>query len=184
MQLSVRLTVITAGLLLAATTGNAQQVVFGLAGGGTYSDFSHPDTPSRWGYTAGLFVGVKSYRSLNMLDVSYTQKGGEGARIDYVEASVTGGGLARGGGGSGARPYIGFSVAFPVSCDAPSAPLNAFCDNTNTEWGIPVGLMLGKFKPTGGFIGLDARYTIAINDASLNVYNNTWMFRLMIGRPK
>jgi hypothetical protein len=71
-----------------------------------------------------------------------------------------------------------------VSCTTTDAPANAFCDNTGTEWGVPVGITLGKWKSTGGFFGVDVRYTIPITDASVGVYNNTWMFRILIGRQK
>jgi hypothetical protein len=33
-------------------------------------------------------------------------------------------------------------------------------------------------------MGLDARYTLAVSEASLGVFNNTWMFRVLIGRMK
>ncbi|HEV2669749.1 MAG TPA: hypothetical protein VGU74_01540 [Gemmatimonadales bacterium] len=182
--MNIRFSVISVSILLAvATRSPAQQAVIGLSGGGTYSDFSNPDTPSRWGFTGGLFAGVAKYGSLSLLEVSYTQKGGKGARIDYVETGITAGGFAKSGSGR-ARAYGGITVAFPVSCDATDAPRTAFCDNTNTEWAVPVGIMLGKGKPTGGFVGLDVRYSIPLTDASRGTYNNTWMFRLMIGRPK
>ena len=182
--MNIRFTVSIVSLLLAAAASSpAQQAVLGLAGGGTYSDFSSPDTPSRWGFSGGLFAGVQTYGSLNTLEVSYTQKGGKGTRIDYVETGITVGGFAKSGSGR-ARAYGGITVAFPVSCNATNAPRTGFCDNTNTEWGIPVGIMLGKGQPTGGFVGLDVRYTIPLTDASLGTYNNTWMFRLVIGRPK
>jgi hypothetical protein len=179
-----RIAVIFVGILLAAATGSSAQVIVGLSGGGTYSDFGSPDTPSRWGFTGGGFVGQASSRALALLEVAYTQKGGEGARIDYIETGITGGGFAGPAGGSRARLYGGVTVAFPVSCNAPNAPATAFCDNTNTEWGFPVGITLGKWKHDGGFVGVDARYAVAVTDASLGVYNNTWMFRFVIGRPK
>jgi len=182
--MKIRFTVITVGMLLATATGSSAQVVMGLSGGGTYSDFSRPDTPSRWGFTGGLFAGKQTYRSLSLFEVSYTQKGGEGTRIDYIETGITVGGLARGGNGSRARPYGGLTVAFPVTCDATNAPVNAFCNNTETEWGVPVGITLGKWKSTGGFVGLDVRYTIPLTDAGLGVLNNSWMFQIMIGRSK
>lgn len=181
--MNVRFTVIIGSILLTGATASSAQVVYGFSGGGTYSDFSHPDTKSRWGYTGGLFFGKATYRTLNLLEVSYTQKGGEGARIDYVETGLTLGGFAKSGSSRG-RAYSGFTVAFPVSCSASAAPVNAFCNNTNTEWGIPLGFMVGKGQPTGGFVGLDVRYTFPISEASLGVYNNTWMFRVVIGRPK
>ena len=179
----IRFIVIVGGILLAAATSTSAQTIVGLAGGGTYSDFSHPDTKSRWGFSGGLFAGKAYNGSLTLLEVSYTQKGGEGARIDYVETGITVGGYAKSGSGR-ARAYGGITVAFPVTCDATTAPRLGFCDNTNTEWGIPLGIMLGKGKSTGGFMGFDVRYTAAITDASLGGYNNTWMVRLVLGTPK
>lgn len=181
--------VVAAALALAlASPAAAQQAVLGFSAGATMSDFSNPDTDTRWGFTGGVFVGKPTYRSLAMLEVNYTQKGGKtsnsDARIDYVDVSVTGGGLAGRPSGSRARVYGGVSVAFPVSCEVTNAPTNAFCDQKKTEWGLPVGIMLGRWQESGGFVGIDVRYTIALTDASLEVYNNTWMFRVMIGRPK
>ena len=157
----------------------AQQFVAGLAGGATYSDFSNPDTESRWGFSGGLFVGKPTYRSLTLLEVNYTQKGGQDVRIDYVEVGLTAGGLSGRPGGSRARAYGGIQVAFPVTCDG----AQVFCDNTDTEWGAPVGIMLGRWKDNGGFVELEVRYTIPLSDAGLQVYNNSWMFRFVFGRP-
>ena len=182
--MNIRFSLILGSILLVGATGSSAQVVMGASGGGTFSDFSHPDTPSRWGYTAGLFFGKGTYRTLNLLEVSYTQKGGEGARIDYVETGITAGGVGGSPGGGRVRGYGGLMVAFPVSCDAPNAPRAAFCSNTNTEWGIPVGITLGKWRSNGGFMGLDVRYTLAVSEASLGVFNNTWMFRFLLGRMK
>jgi hypothetical protein len=179
-----RLAAIVGTLTVASgAAATAQQFVAGLAGGATYSDFSNPDTDSRWGFTGGLFVGKPTYRSLTLLEVNYTQKGGQSAgsdvRIDYVEVGVTGGGLAGRPGGSRARVYGGIQVAFPVTCEG----LDVLCNNTNTEWGFPVGVLLGRWKDDGGFFGLDVRYTIPLSDAGLNIFNNSWMFRVSLGRP-
>ena len=183
--MSIRFSLIIGSLLLTRATGTSAQVVMGGSGGATLSDFSHPDTPSRWGYTAGLFFGKGTSRSLNLLEVSYTQKGGEGARIDYVETGITAGGVGGSSSGARVRAYGGLMVAFPVSCDAPNAPRAAFCDNTKTEWGIPFGITLGKWRTNGGLMGLDVRYTLAVSEASLGgVFNNTWMFRFLLGRMK
>src|SRR5262249_23795542 len=153
-RMNIRFMVILGGLVLGAATGSAaQDAVIGAMGGATYSDFSHPDTPSRWGFTGGLFAGVETYRSLNLFEVSYTQKGGKGTRIDYVEVGVTAGGLAGSSRGSRGRVYGGVQVAFPVSCSTTNAPFTGFCDNKNTEWGFPVGIMLGKWSASGGRCG-------------------------------
>lgn len=182
--MNVRFSLIIGTILLPVATGSSAQVVMGVSGGGTYSDFSHPDTPSRWGYTGGIFFGKGTYRTLNLLEASYTQKGGEGARIDYIETGITLGGVAGRSGGARGRAYGGMVVAFPVSCSAPDAPRAAFCNNTNTEFGIPVGVTLGKWRTNGGFMGVDVRYTLAVSEASLGVFNNTWMFRVLVGRMK
>ena len=183
--MKTRFTVIIAGFMVAAaaTASSAQDAVIGGMAGATYSDFSHPDTPSRWGFSGGLFGGVETYRTLNLFEVSYTQKGGKGTRIDYVDMALTAGGLTKSNSGSGGRGYAGFSVAFPVSCSTDGG-LGSFCDNKNTEWAIPVGILLGKWKRSGGFVGIDARYSIPLSDASLGVYNNTWLFRFVFGRLK
>ena len=182
--MKTRFTVIFLGLLLAVATSASAQFLVGRTGGATMSDFSNPDTKSRWGYTAGLFAGKATYRTLTSLEVSYIQKGGDPARIDYVETGLTAGGLAGGSRGIRGGGYGGVMVAFPISCSAEGTLLgNTFCDNTNTEWSLPVGIMLGKFNEKGGFVGIDARYLFAMSDASLEVFNNTWVFRVVIGRP-
>jgi hypothetical protein len=182
--MKTRFTVIFLGLLLAVATHASAQFLVGLTGGATMSDFSNPDTKSRWGYTAGLFAGRATYRTITNLEVSYIQKGGEGARIDYVETGITAGGLAGGSQGLRGGGYGGVMVAFPVSCTAETSfSTGLFCDNTNTEWSLPVGILLGKFNEKGGFVGIDARYLFAMSDASLEVFNNTWVFRVVIGRP-
>jgi hypothetical protein len=185
--MNVRIGVIVSSVLLtAASVGSAQSVVTGLTAGGTYSDFQYPDTKSRWGFSGGLFVGAASHGSLSTLEVNYTQKGGEGARIDYVETGVNVGAVVRRGQGARARFYGGIMVAFPVSCDAPNPPrgLTTFCDNTGTEWGSPLGLMFGKWNTKGGFVGLDVRYTFPWSDASLGVNNQVWRFSVILGRAK
>lgn len=182
--MKTRFTVTIVGLLLAVATSASAQFLVGVTGGATMSDFSNPDTKSRWGYTAGLFAGKATYRTITNLEVSYIQKGGEGARIDYVETGLTAGGLAGGSQGLRGGGYGGVMVAFPVSCTAETSfSTGLFCDNTNTEWSLPVGILLGKFKANGGFVGIDARYLFAMSDASLEVFNNTWVFRVVIGRP-
>lgn len=184
--MKTRFTVAIVGLLLAAplATSASAQFLVGLTGGATMSDFSNPDTKSRWGFTAGLFAGRATYRTLTNLEVQYIQKGGEGARIDYIETGLTAGGLAGGSRGVRGGGYGGIMVAFPVSCSVENSfGTNLFCDNTNTEWSLPVGILLGKFNERGGFVGIDARYEFAMSDASLEVFNNTWVFRFVIGRP-
>ena len=183
--MNVRICVIVASVLFtAASGGSAQGIITGLTGGATYSDFQYPDTKSRWGFSGGVFVGAATPRSLTMLEVNYTQKGGEGARIDYVETGVTGGAVVGRPDGSRARFYSGIFASFPVSCDAPNAPKANFCDNTGTEWGSPLGLMFGRWNAKGGFVGLDVRYTFPWSDASLGVNNQVWRFSFIFGRAK
>ena len=182
--MKTRFTVTLVGLLLAAATSVSAQWLVGLTGGATMSDFSNPDTKSRWGFTAGLFAGRATYRSITNLEVTYIQKGGADTRIDYVETGLTAGGLAGGSQGVRGGGYGGVMVAFPVSCASDgSVGGGVFCDNTNTEWNLPVGILLGKFNERGGFVGIDVRYEFAMSDASLEVFNNTWVFRFVMGKP-
>jgi len=183
--MNVRIGVIVASVVVsAASVGAAQDMITGLTAGGTYSDFQYPDTKSRWGFSGGLFAGVESRGSLTTFEVNYTQKGGAGARIDYVETGLNVGAIVGGSGGSRARLYGGIMVAFPVSCNATNAPKANFCDNTNTEWGSPIGLMFGKWNAKGVLVGLDARYTFPWSDASLGVNNQTWRFSVILGKAK
>jgi hypothetical protein len=183
--MNARIGVIVSAVVLTAASGAAAQgIVTGLSVGGTYSDFQYPDTKSRWGFSGGLIVGAASHASLSTLEVNYTQKGGEGARIDYVETGVNVGGVVSRGGGSRARFYGGIMASFPVKCDAPSAPRANFCDNTGTEWGSPLGLMVGKWNTKGAFMGLDVRYTFPWSDAALGVNNQVWRFSFILGRVK
>ena len=183
--MNVRIGVIVASVLFTAASGaSAQGIITGLTGGATYSDFQYPDTKSRWGFSGGLFVGAASGRSLTTLEVNYTQKGGEGARIDYIETGINAGGVVGRAGGQRARFYGGIMASFPVKCDAPNPPRATFCDNTGTEWGSPLGLMFGKWNTKGGFVGLDVRYTFPWTDASVGVNNQVWRFSVIIGRAK
>jgi hypothetical protein len=183
--MNVRISGIVAAVLLtAASGGSAQNIMTGLSAGATYSDFQYPDTKSRWGFSGGLWAGAASRGSLTTLEVNYTQKGGEGTRIDYIETGVNAGGIVGRQGGSRARFYGGIMVAFPVKCDATNPPRTGFCDNTGTEWGSPLGLMFGKWNTKGGFVGLDVRYTFPWSDASLGVNNQVWRFSVILGRAK
>jgi len=178
-----------ASLMLLASVGQAQYgaspIVKGIGGGATLSDFSNPDSDSRWGGTAGLFVAKATYATLTSLEVNWIQKGGKGAgadvRVDYIEIPVTFGGVGRTRNGEGrARLYGGVSVAFPISC---KADLPGLCGRKQTEWGAPFGIMLGRWSASDRFIGVDVRYTIPFSRAfEGGTYNQTWQFRLFIAR--
>jgi hypothetical protein len=189
--MNMRIGVLVAGVLIAATSGGSAQVMGGIMGGATYSDFENPDTDSRWGFTGGIFAGVASRGAFTALEVSYTQKGGIGtgpntpeARIDYIETAITGGAIVGGTGGARGRFYGGIGVAFDVACESEGAAGALFCEGAKVEWNAPLGLMFGKYSPNGTFVGLDVRYTFPLSDASIEVYNNMWMFRLVLGRAK
>lgn len=178
---------IASALLAAATTASAQQMVMGLQGGATYSDMENPDSPeSRWGFTGGLIFGVSTTRSVSLLEVSYTQKGDGDHRSDWIELGLTGGAAVGSPSGARGRFYGGITVNFPVACEGTTVATNLFCneDVIKTDWGAPLGLMLGRWSPSGAFIGIDARYTFPLSDAGGEWYNNVWTFRLIIGRAK
>ncbi len=171
-------------LVAAPAAAQSRRPVVGLVGGATLSDFQNPDTESRWGGTAGLFVGAPSYRTLSLLEVNWIQKGGGDTRLDYIEIPLTFGAVARGRGGeSRVRFYGGVSVAFKIACDSGTTGL---CDAVNgTEWSAPLGLMLGRYKANGSFMGVDARYSFGLSDVTdIGTYNQTWQFRLILGRAR
>lgn len=164
-------------------------MVMGVSIGGSLSDFQSPDTESRWGFTGGLFLGKATYRTLTTLEVNYVQKGGtagdNSARIDYVEVPLTFGGVGRTRSGSGrARLYGGIGVAFKVTCqsDLPAA----VCNNVEgVEWVSPFGIQLSKYTEGERFVAVDVRYNIPLSRAfEGGGYNQTWQFRVIIGRSK
>ena len=183
--MNLRIGVIVAGVLLgAASRSSAQQMVMGVMGGATYSDFENPDTDSRWGGTGGLIFGISTYRSVSLLEVSYTQRGDSDIRIDYIETGITGGAAVGSPSGARGRFYGGITVSFPIACEGSTIIASAFCDGTKTTWEAPLGLMLGRWSGGGAFVGLDVRYSFPLSDAGFEVYNNPWAFRLVIGRAK
>ena len=181
----VAITGLAAGPAFAQRAGGEGSFLIGLAGGATTSDFSNPDTESRWGYTAGLWIGKPTYRSLAMLEVNWVQKGGEDTRLDYLEVPLTFGGLARTRNGvSRARFYTGIAAAFEMGCESSIA---AVCNNmTSVEWTVPIGLMIGRYNQRGRVVALDVRYLIPLSEAFDSgtfggAWNQNWQFRLMIG---
>jgi hypothetical protein len=182
----IRSVVITCGLaVIVASQGAAQYrpVVMGLGIGASLSDFQNPDTDSRWGFSGGLFVGKATYRTLSMLEVNYVQKGGGDTHIDYIELPLTFGGVGRTRNGVGrARLYGGISAAFKVSCSEAGV-----CDAAESvEWGAPFGLMIGRHTANDQFVAVDVRYNIPLSNAfdGFNTYNQTWQFRLLVGRAR
>ena len=179
------LVMLAASWLLASSAGAQYRspVLLGIGIGTSLSDFQNPDSDSRWGFTGGLFVGKASYRTLTTLEVNYVQKGGGDLHIDYVEVPLTFGGVGRTRNGVGrARLYGGISAAFKVSCSDGVA-----CDAAEgVEWAAPFGLMIGRYTKNDHFVALDARYNIPLSNAfdGTNTYNQTWQFRLIVGRAR
>ncbi|MGH9262048.1 MAG: hypothetical protein ACRD08_19490, partial [Acidimicrobiales bacterium] len=138
----------------------------------------------RWGGTAGLWIGRMSSRTLMTLEANWIQKGGGDTRVDYIEVPFTFGAVVRSGGGGGrARFYTGESVAFKIGCTSDLA-IDPCPAAEGTEWGLPVGLMIGRWTTRERVVGIDARYTFVLSEAFAGgVDNQTWQFRVMVGRP-
>lgn len=184
-----------AGFALLPTTAAAQNSRFaGISGGATLSDMRGglTNTNSRWGGTAGLFVGYRSWRMVGVLEANWVQKGGKdavgdgGTRIDYIEFPFLIGGASEAG-GTLIRFYTGIGIGFPISCSSTSTdPQQNNCDRKKTpQWTWPFGLMLGRSLGDGpNFVAVDARYSIALGDTFEGAFmqNYTWSFKLMVGR--
>ena len=180
--------------LAAARTAEAQgpgQKYAGIIGGATLSDLSnyYNDTQSRWGGTAGAFIGVNAGRTAPAFEVIWVQKGAEDVSLDYIEPSLTFGGVAPiGQGAARLRFYGGVSAAFKIGCGGEGAPSEVACDLANgTEWGLPAGLQLAKVSAEGEtFFGIDVRYNFALSDAIENTdfMNRTWYFRVFFGKGR
>ena len=180
------------GLLLAccslASTASAQgpgSRFAALLGGATLSDLDGAlhTAASRWGYTAGVAVGVNTWRTAVALEGNWIQKGAEDVRLDYIEVPLTFGAVVLMGreGTMRGRIYTGISAAFKVGCSSDIAD----CDRAEgTEWGWPFGIQVGTSRANGSFVGLDVRYSFPLSDAfeGTDVSNRTWQFRLMLGK--
>ena len=154
-------------------------------GGATLSDLDGPfhTADSRWGFTAGVAVGVNTWRTAIALEGNWIQKGAEDIRLDYIELPLTFGAVVLMGreGTMRGRIYTGISTAFKVGCSSDIVD----CDQAEgTEWGVPFGVQVGTSRPNGSFVGLDVRYSFPLSDAFENtdVDNRTWQFRLMLGK--
>jgi hypothetical protein len=163
-------------------------VLLGVGIGASLNDFQDPDSDSRWGFSGGLFVGKATYRTLTTLEVNYVQKGGaiggQVTRVDYVEVPLTFGGVGRTRNGAGrARLYGGISAAFKVSCTSDVA---AICGNAEgVEWASPFGIMIGRYTENDRFAAIDVRYNLPLSRAFEGyAYNQTWQFRIIVGRPR
>jgi len=183
-----------AGLSLLPATAAAQNSRFaGISGGATLSDMRGgvTNTNSRWGGTAGLFVGYRSWRMIGVLEGNWVQKGGKdavgdgGTRIDYIEFPFLIGGGSEAG-STLVRFYTGIGIGFPISCSSTSTDPQQNCNlKKSPQWTWPFGLMLGRRVGNGRtFVAVDARYSIALGDTFEGAFmqNYTWSFKLMVGR--
>lgn len=190
----IRSLLIGCGLIALAASPVAAQyspMVMGVSIGATSSDFQSPDSDARWGFAGGLFVGKATYRTLTTLEVNYVQKGGENVgglgnkvRVDYIEVPLTFGGVGRTRSGSGrARLYGGIAAAFKVTC---SGDVTTACNNVEgVEWVSPFGIMLSRYTEGDRFVAVDVRYNIPLSRAfEGGAYNQTWQFRVIVGRSK
>jgi hypothetical protein len=182
----------TAALVLAAAASPAWgqgggTLSAGILGGATNSELNGGivNTDHRWGGTAGAFLAYNNWYSVWGLEANWSQKGGEGTRIDYLEFPLTvGGGISTSQGGLKFRLYTGIGFAAKLSCTSEAQLLN--CDDVrSTEWSWPIGIEVGKWTSGGKLIGLDVRYNYGLSDAFTNVgnlsVNRTWYFRLLLG---
>jgi len=180
---------VTAFGLLAASPalGQRGEAFVGVSGGATLSDLKggSVDTNTRWGGTAGVMFGYRTTNAtLISIEANWTQKGGGGVRLDYIEVPLLVGAGFRTDNGMGVRVYGGFSAAFNISCSSDSPLLD--CDRTRTpEWSIPVGMTFARVLASGKFVGLDFRYDVPISDAfeTSLAKNRTWVFKAVFGLP-
>ena len=184
-------------LALAAATGltvlpadAAAQVgkFAGISGGATSSDMRGgvTNTSSRWGGTAGVFVGYRTWRTVGVLEANWVQKGGGDTRIDYIEVPFLIGGATETPSGFLFRVYTGIGIGFPISCSSTSTSTLQDCDQKKSpEWTWPIGLLIGKSIGDGPtFTAVDVRYSVGLSDTfnGALMANYSWQFRLFVGR--
>jgi hypothetical protein len=169
----------------AAAQGVAQTYV-GVSGGATYGDLygGAVNTDSRWGGTAGVFVGARTWNYLAFsLEGNWEQKGGGDVRLDYIGVPLTVGGIVMPGGDFRLRAYGGIGVGFKVGCNS-GGDVALTCDLAKgTEWNLPFGFMFGRNTGGARFVALDVRYVIGLSDAfeAALPYSRSWQFRAVIG---
>jgi hypothetical protein len=171
------------------------QKYWGLTGGATLSDASddynwnYPTSDSRWGGTAGLVFGVRTYRSTTIaLEPAWIMRGGGSTPINYIEVPLTFGAAIRSNNGAMRYGlYTGISAAFKVSCgsDGPLTGVN-LCDHVHsTDFTIPIGFrLLRTLSKPGTFLGVDVKYGIPVEPSfdNLDVAQRAWSFRLIYVR--
>jgi hypothetical protein len=91
---SLRRSVLLAALFLMPGMAEGQARFVGFTAGATLSDFSNyystTSNDSRWGATAGLLFGVRTYRSTTVaLEPSWIQRGGGDLKTDALELPLT-----------------------------------------------------------------------------------------------
>jgi hypothetical protein len=188
----VVLSVVT--LAIVATTAEAQKQSFaGFTAGATLSNLSGSGasgSSSRWGFTGGLTAGMRATNwSVTAIEVTYTQRGADGIRMDYIDIPLMVGGVARlGSGDLRSRFYGGIQVGFKVSCSAATGGIaGAACtDAKGTVFGLPFGVQIGQYKTGGRMIALDIRYMLGLGNAFsiLNAYHTGWTFKIIVGGAK
>ena len=101
------------GLTVLATPAAAQRQFIGLTGGATLSDFGNTASGSRWGVTAGITAGYRTFNwSVINLEAAWTQRGDEYVRLDYIDVPLLIGGVARAGTDVRTRFYAGIDFAW------------------------------------------------------------------------
>jgi hypothetical protein len=173
--------------LLWANPVFAQRGFGGVLGGATLGDLRGGgiNTSSRWGGTAGIFVGFRTtMNTVVSIEGAWVQKGGGDIRLDYIEVPfLVGAVLPAQGGMLRTRFYSGISVGFKVGCSATTQVVD--CDRAKgTEWAWPLGLQFGRWSPNGTFVAADIRYSVGLSDAfeTSSADNYSWYFRLMVGK--
>ncbi len=175
----------------ASTPALAQQgtTMVAVQGGATLSDFTSTGSAffsdTRWGGTAGLFIGKTFGRNAQAnLDVNWEQKGGGDVRVDYVNIPLTVGGGLVASRGWNVRGYVGIGIGFKVSCQDNAGLTIDACDGVkSSEWTLPFGFFFGKWNNSGKFFGIDTRMVISLSDAFeiSTVNNRSLQFRAVLG---
>ena len=176
-------------LVTAVDSAQAQQrrTFFGVVGGATLTDFGSSSASTRWGGTVGIISGVRAANwSVVNIEVTWTQRGAQGTRLDYIDVPLLIGasGSAGQGGAMRGRLYTGIGVGFKIKCAAETSL--ACADAKGSHWFLPVGLQLGRWSPDGTFVGLDIRYDWGLSDAFnfTTAYNRGFQFRVLFGRAQ
>ncbi len=133
----------------------------------------------------GLFAGIQATRgAVASVEASWMQKGTNGLRLTTVDIPVTvGASVPTRDRRWRVRAYSGIGIGIRIGCSS-ERPVFACEEARDVEWTWPFGLTVARVSRSGGFVGVDIRYSYGLSDVfGFDSRTRAWQFRLSYGLP-